>query len=70
MKDLLDKQQSERRKTKDFLRFALGKRQAFESEKVEKLRSLKYNPLADPLVPKLFRKYNHALSINSSHVSI
>ena len=62
MKDLFDKHITERRRTKDFLKFALGKRQAADPEPVEKLWSQKFNSLSDPLVPRLFRKYNNALS--------
>jgi hypothetical protein len=70
LQDILEKQATEQRRTYTFLRFALGKR---EEKSVEMLKhdmsTRSYNPKNDPLMPRLFKKYNPnaSRSVISNH---
>lgn len=60
LKDILEKQATEQRRTTQFLKFALGKREQKTEEEIKFEMSQKsYNPAADPLMPRLFRKVSH-----------
>lgn len=60
LKDILEKQATEQRRTSLFLKFALGKREEkTESEIKTEMSQRAYNPLSDPLMPRLFRKVSH-----------
>lgn len=57
VRDILEKQTTECRRTQTFLRYALGKREKkSEGEIKQEMAKKKYNPKNDPLMPRLFRK--------------
>lgn len=59
LKDMLTKQGQEQRKTSSFLKFALGKRENKTDEELKQMmKQSNYQPNADPLMPRINRKYN------------
>jgi hypothetical protein len=57
--DILEKQSTEQRRTENFLKYALGKREKkSEADIVRGIKNSKYDPKKDPLMPKLFRKFD------------
>ena len=61
----------EQRRTKQFLKFALGKREEkTEDELKTDMMNKKYNPMVDPLMPRLFRKVNHLSLLSSGGSSL
>ena len=68
-KDIMEKQATEQRRTTNFLKFALGKREGKSEQELNRIITKnRYNERADPLMPKLFRKLDASKStIHSSH---
>ena len=63
LKDMLNKQTQEQRKTEQFLKFALGKREVKTEEEIkQQIRDSKYSPSSDPLMARSIRKYNPKIS--------
>lgn len=61
LNDILEKQATEQRRTDNFLKYALGKREEKTDEEIKdnmKDNTLKYDPKNDPLMPRLFRKFD------------
>lgn len=59
LQDILEKQATEQRRTYSFLRYALGKREEKSAQQLKADMSMKsYNPRNDPMMPRLFKKYN------------
>lgn len=59
VKDILDKHATEQRRTSEFLRYALGKREKKSEEELKnQMKNSKYDPKKDPLMGRLFRKYD------------
>lgn len=68
LKDILEKQSTEQRRTAGFLKYALGKREdKTEKEVVDRLKKSKYDPRTDPLMPRLFRKVDASKSTITTH---
>lgn len=66
----MEKQATEQRRTSLFLKFALGKREEkSETEIKQEMSQRSYNPLCDPLMPRLFRKVSHQNSVSRTMVS-
>jgi hypothetical protein len=60
LKDVLDKQATEQRRTTKFLTFALGKREEkTNTEIMTDLSQKRYDPRSDVFMPRLFRKTTH-----------
>ena len=60
LQDILEKQATEQRRTSQFLKFALGKREEkSQNELMKDLKDKKYNPKNDKFMPRLFRKIGH-----------
>jgi len=60
LKDILEKQATEQRRTSMFLKFALGRREEKSEHEIRnEMTQRSYNPLMDPLMPRLFRKVSH-----------
>lgn len=66
LKDMITKQTQEQRKTSQFLKFALGKRENKTEEEIKQMiKESNYQPNADPLMNRITRKYNPQVSIYS-----
>jgi len=60
LQDILEKQSLEQRRTQQFLKFALGKReQKTEEQLKQELKEKNYSPQNDPFLPRLKRKVGH-----------
>jgi len=60
LQDILKKQAMEQRRTQQFLKYALGKReQKNEDQLKQELREKKYSPATDTYLPRLQRKVGH-----------
>lgn len=58
--DILEKQAIEQRRTQQFLKYALGKRETKTEEELKQvLKEKSYNPADDPFLPRLKRKTGH-----------
>ena len=58
VRDMLKKQMQEQRKTGQFLKYALGKREVkTDVEIMHNLRTKAYQPYNDPLMPRIAKKY-------------
>ena len=63
LNDILEKQSTEKRRTQNFLKYSLSKREEKTDEEIQEgLRASKYDPKADPLMPRLFRKFDSSKS--------
>ena len=63
MNDILEKQNTEKRRTQNFLKYALRKREEKTDEEIiEQMKNSSYDPKADPLMPRLFRKFDPSKS--------
>lgn len=63
LKDILEKQATEKRRTENFLKFALRKREDKTDEEIkQQMRNNSYDPKCDPLMPRLFRKFDSTKS--------
>jgi hypothetical protein len=63
LKDILEKQATEKRRTENFLKFALRKREDKTDEEIkQQMRNNSYDPKSDPLMPRLFRKFDNTKS--------
>lgn len=63
LNDILEKQATEQRRTQNFLKYALGKRECKnEAELKAQIKQGKYDPKNDPLMPRLFRKFDASKS--------
>jgi len=63
LQDILEKQATEQRRTYSFLRYALGKREEKSAQQLKADMSMKsYQPRNDPMMPRLFKKYNPNMS--------
>jgi hypothetical protein len=61
--DIVEKQSIEKRRTENFLRYALRKREEkTDAEIKDGMKNSKYDPKSDPLMPRLFRKYDSTKS--------
>jgi len=57
LKDILEKQATEHRRTENFLKFALGKREEKSEDEIQdQMKKSRYDPKSDPLMARLFRK--------------
>lgn len=60
LQDILEKQALEQRRTAEFLKYALAKREKkSESQLQKELKEKSYNPNDDPFLPRLKRKTAH-----------
>jgi hypothetical protein len=58
LNDVLKKQGQEQRKTSQFLRYALGKREVKSDQEImSNLEKKSYQPVNDPLMPRINKKY-------------
>ena len=63
VRDIQLKQTAEERKTSQFLKFALGKREIKTEEEIkQQIKTSGYNPGQDPLMGRIQRKYNPQIS--------
>jgi hypothetical protein len=63
LNDILEKQATEQRRTETFLKYALGKREEKTEEQIKKeIKQSSYDPKSDPLMPRLFRKFDPSKS--------
>ena len=63
LNDILEKQATEQRRTEGFLKYALGKRELKTEEQIKlQMSQSRYDPKSDPLMPRLFRKYDPSKS--------
>jgi len=70
LSDILEKQATEQRRTENFLKYSLGKREEKSDHEIKESikEGLKtYDPKADPLMPRLFRKFDPSKSNIISH---
>ena len=70
LNDILEKQATEQRRTENFLKYALGKREEKTEEQIkDNIKKSSYDPKSDPLMPRLFRKFDPSKSsiISSKH---
>ena len=59
LNDILEKQGTEKRRTQNFLKYSLSKREEKTDEEIANgIRTSKYKPVDDPLMPRLFRKFD------------
>ena len=59
LNDILEKQATEQRRTENFLKYALGKREEKSEEQIKEIiKQSTYDPKSDPLMPRLFRKFD------------
>ena len=59
LKDMLKKQSQEVRKTGQFLKYALGKREVKTDEEImQNLKMKVYQPYNDPLMPRIAKKFS------------
>ena len=63
LNDILEKQATEQNRTEKFLKYALGKREEKTEEQIkEQMKHSSYDPKSDPLMPRLFRKFDPSKS--------
>ena len=63
MNDILEKQGTEKRRTMNFLYYSLRKREDKTDEEIQtNMKKSVYDPRKDPLMPRLFRKFDPAKS--------
>ena len=63
LNDILEKQGTEKRRTQHFLKYSLRKREEkSDDEIVTQMKTHQYDPKADPLMPRLFRKFDSSKS--------
>jgi hypothetical protein len=68
LKDMLKKQSQEQRKTSQFLKYALGKREVKTDEEImQNLRMKVYQPYNDPLMPRIAKKFLPHQPSKSTH---
>lgn len=70
LNDILEKQATEQRRTENFLKYALGKREEKTEDQIKKdIKQSSYDPKSDPLMPRLFRKFDPSKSsiVSSYH---
>ena len=66
LKDMMNKQNQEQRRTTQFLKFALGKRETRSDEEIkDQMKNSSYLPQNDPLMQRINRKYNPMASQTS-----
>lgn len=66
LQDILEKQAMEQRRTQQFLKYALGRReQKSESVLQKELKEKSYTPKDDPFMPRLKRKISHLVGETS-----
>lgn len=71
LQDILEKQATEQRRTIAFLKFALGKREdKSEAEITAERRQKSYNPMNDPMMPRLFRKVSHQMGRSTARSTV
>ena len=59
LNDILEKQATEQRRTENFLRYALGKRETKTEDEIKsQISNSRYDPKNDPLMGRLFRRYD------------
>jgi hypothetical protein len=67
VRDMLKKQMQEQRKTGQFLKYALGKREVkSDVEIMHHLKTKAYQPYNDPLMPRIAKKFQQPKSILSA----
>lgn len=63
LNDILEKQGTEKRRTQYFLKYSLRKREEKSDEEIKStMKNSTYDPKADPLMPRLFRKFDSSKS--------
>ena len=63
LNDILEKQGTEKRRTQYFLKYSLRKREEKSDEEIKSImKNSTYDPKADPLMPRLFRKFDSSKS--------
>lgn len=63
LNDILEKQGTEKRRTQNFLKYSLRKREEKTDEEIkDTMKNSAYDPKADPLMPRLFRKFDASKS--------